>query len=151
MTTMESSPKTQSIPSHNDVGGRGPSVLLACFDRTDGSGNALAYAAGLAARTAARLVVLTVEEGSAPDCPPGVPACLEEVADEVSRLVGHCSGQCEVAVEAGDPAGVIQRVATDLHADMIIVGQCRGAWTHPLGSVPGRLARHADQPVLIVP
>ena len=151
MTTTESSPTTQFTASHNDVGGRGPAVLLACFDRTDGSGNALAYAAGLAARTGARLVVLTVEEGTAQDCPPGVTACLDEVAGDVSRLVGHCSGQCEVAVEAGDPAGVIQRTATELHADMVIVGQCRHAWTHPLGSVPGRLARHADQPVLIVP
>jgi nucleotide-binding universal stress UspA family protein len=147
----DSSPTTQFKASHDDVGGPGPSVLLACFDRTDGSGNALAYAAGLAARTGARLVILTVQETFGLDCPPGVPACLVEVAGEVSDLVDHCRGQCEVAVEAGDPAGVIQRAANDLHADMIIVGQCRHAWTHPLGSVPGRLARHADQPVLIVP
>lgn len=145
------SPSTQVEAAHSGVPSAGPSVLLACFDRSDGSGNALAYAAGLAARTRARLVVLTVEEPPKLDCPPRVPACLDDVSGEVARLVGQCAGSFEVAVETGDSASVIQRVATELLADMIIVGQCRHTWTHPLGSVPERLARHAEQLVLIVP
>jgi len=56
-----------------------------------------------------------------------------------------------IAFNAGDPAVVIHRLARDLHADLIVVGQSRHRWMHPLGSVPARLAQHAQQPVLIVP
>jgi len=68
-----------------------------------------------------------------------------------SVVLAGCGGGCEVTVDVGDPAGVIQRVASELHADVIVVGQSRHRWMHLLGSVPGRLARHAQQPVLIVP
>jgi nucleotide-binding universal stress UspA family protein len=126
-------------------------VVLVGYDRTDGSSNALSYATGLAARVGARLVVLNINESLALDCATGARACADDVAKEVQEVVTGCGAGCEVTVDVGDPAGVIQRVASELHADVIVVGQSRHRWTHLLGSVPGRLARHAEQPVLIVP
>jgi len=128
----------------------GPSVVLAGYDRTDASSHALSYAAGLAARVGARLVVLNVTESPATDYGTGVRVCVDDVAQEVQQVIAGCGG-CEVTVDVGDPAGVIQRIASQLRADVIVVGQSRHRWTHLLGSVPGRLARHAEQPVLIVP
>jgi nucleotide-binding universal stress UspA family protein len=129
----------------------GPSVVLAGYDRTDGSSNALSYAAGLAARTGARLVVVNVNDSLALDCVTGVRTCVDEIAHEVRQVVASCGDDCEITVDVGDPAGVIQRIAGELQADVIVVGQSRHRWMHPLGSVPARLAHHSEHPVLIVP
>lgn len=129
----------------------GPSVVLVGYDRTDGSSHALSYAAGLALRTGARLVVLNVDESLALDCANGLGACIDDVVGEVQEVVADCGSGCQVVVDVGDPAGVIQRMAGELQADLIVVGQSRHRWMHPFGSVPARLAHHAEHPVLIVP
>jgi len=129
----------------------GPSLVLAAYDRSDGSSHALSYAAGLAARSGAYLVVLNVNGSLAPDCTTGARGCVDEIVGEVQQVVAGGVPGCEVAFNAGDPAVVIHRLARDLHADLIVVGQSRHRWMHPLGSVPARLAQHAQQPVLIVP
>ena len=147
----------QQLVAHSSPRLGGPSVVLAGYDRTDGSSHALAYAAGLAARAGARLVVLNVNEPLALDGATGVLPCVEqtagveEIAGEVKRLVAACGDKCEVTVAVGDPASVIERIASEMHADLIVVGQSRHRWMHPLGSVPARLAHHAVHPVLIVP
>lgn len=148
---MAEFPAAQPLNARRTTRLGGPSVVLAGYDRTEGSSNALSYAAGLAARVGARLVVLNVDESLALDCATGVRTCVDDVTDEVRQVVHGCSVGCEVTVGVGDPAGVIQRIAGELHADVIVVGQSRHRWTHLLGSVPGRLAHHAEQPVLIVP
>lgn len=125
--------------------------MLACYDRTEGSGNALSYAAGIAERTGAHLVVLSVDESMELDCPADGEACRERVASEVGRVVEHCTGRCDVAIESGDPVDAIERLAGDLQADLIVLGRARHPWLHPRGSVPARLSRRTHQPVLIVP
>jgi nucleotide-binding universal stress UspA family protein len=125
----------------------GPSVVLAGYDRTDGSSHALAYAS----RVGARLVVLNVDESLALECVTGVRPCVDEIASEVQQVVGACGSNYELVVEVGDPGSVLERTASELHADLIVVGQSRHRWMHPLGSVPARLAQNAERPVLIVP
>ncbi|HET6870514.1 MAG TPA: universal stress protein [Solirubrobacteraceae bacterium] len=145
------SPGAQQLGARSARLPGGPSVVLAGYDRSDASGHALAYAAGLAARVGARLVVLNVNESLALDGTIGVPPCVEDIAEEVQEVVTDCPTGCEVAVDIGDPATVIRRIASELHADLIVVGQSRHRWMHPLGSTPARLAHHAEQPVLVVP
>jgi nucleotide-binding universal stress UspA family protein len=131
----------------------GPSVILAGYDFSDASSHALVYAAGLAERTGARLVVVSAHQPTiaAVDYPPPALAGAEHVAVEVRELLGRTRDQCGVLVECGDPATVIQRTATAIHADVVVVGRPRHPWLHLLGSVPARLMRHATQPVLVVP
>lgn len=129
----------------------GPSVVLVGYDRTDGSSHALSYAAGLAGRTGARLVVLNVDASLALDCATGVRACVDDIAGEVAQVVAGGGEGCEVAVDVGDAASVIQRIARELQVDLIVVGQSRHRWMHPFGSVTARLAHRAEHPVLIVP
>lgn len=150
---MSDTAAARTLPeaTHEAAPAVGPSVVLACYDRTAGSSNALAYSAGIAGRSGARLVILSVEESMELGCPPGHHACLDRVATEAVGILGHCSSRCEVTVESGDPASVIQRVASELRADLVVVDRSRRPWLHPLGSVPARLVRLADQPVLVVP
>jgi nucleotide-binding universal stress UspA family protein len=153
----DASISAQHLVAHRSPRPGGPCVVLTGYDRTDGSSHALAYAAGLAARVGARLVVLNVNEPLALDGATGALPCVEkaagveEIANEVQPIVAACGGKCEVVVAVGDPASVIERIAGDVHADLIVVGQSRHRWMHPLGSVPARLAYHAVHPVLIVP
>ena len=131
----------------------GPSVILAGYDFSDASSHALVYAAGLAERTGGRLFVVSAHQPTitAIEYPPLTPAGAEHVAVKVRELLGRTPGQCGVLVECGDPATVIQRTATAISADVVVVGRPRHPWLHLLGSVPARLMRHATQPVLVVP
>jgi len=129
-----------------------PGVVLVSYDRSPACDNALAYAAGIAERTYAQLVVLFVDDTVKLACAPDDPArVVEAVAAEVGQVLDHRTTRYDVAVAAGDPAGVIQRVAADLRADVVVVGRAHHPRLHPFGSVPTRLARRADQPVVVVP
>lgn len=130
----------------------GPAVIVAAFGRSEGSGRALTYAAGLAARTGARLVVINVDDSAAAlDYPAGQQDRVEDVAGEVRDLLDDALCRCEVVVEKGEPAAALRRIAGDLQADLLVVGQARHPYKHIFGSVSARLARSANQPVLIVP
>jgi nucleotide-binding universal stress UspA family protein len=131
----------------------GPAVILVGYDHSDdsNSAHALSYAAGMATRNGARLVVVTVDESLEMSCPPNHRDCRDQVAHEVEQIVGRCTDSCDVTVETGDPAGVLARAAHDVQADVVVLGRCRHPWLHPLGSVPGWLVRHTEQPVLVVP
>jgi nucleotide-binding universal stress UspA family protein len=132
--------------------GAGPRFVVAGFDGTDGASNALAYAAGLAERSHAHLLVVTVDRHSvAPGYPVSAPTHDGWVEQEVAAIIG--AGRCnyEVLVLTGDPAMMLEAAAQGRHADVLVVGQPRHPFLHPFGSVPAQLARRADRPVLVVP
>jgi nucleotide-binding universal stress UspA family protein len=123
---------------------------------TDGSATAeqaVRAAAALAAGNAADLVVVaafggTVAAGGAP--------VDEEAAGEVARrgeAVAREAGAARVAVRAvpGEPADVLVATASDVGADLIVVGS-RGM-TRPsrstLGAVANTVSHHAGCDVLV--
>lgn len=127
-------------------------MIVAGYDRTDGSSHALAYAAGLAERTGARLVVVSAAaSGMALGCPPVERDCADTIAAEVREVIGVPACTCAVIVENGDPRAVIRRAAEDVQADIVVVGRPRHPRWHLFGSVPAQLHREATHPVLVVP
>lgn len=141
---------SQPLIGHNAIG---PSVIVAGYDFSDASKHALVYAAGLAERTGARLVVISAHQPTFATIgfSPPTPDSAEHVTADMREVLGRTPCQCGVLVEYGDPAVVIQRTATAINADVVVVGRTRHPWLHLLGSVPARLMRHATQPVLVVP
>jgi nucleotide-binding universal stress UspA family protein len=136
---------------------------------TDGSPTAhraVAQAAVLAAADSARLVIVTAYEAgetAPPDVDPDrVPEELRFVlservqAEEMGahgRAAAKEAGVEQVVVQAvaGDPAHVLLDVATDMGADLIVVGS-RGLSSHAhfiLGSVASTVAHHAPCDVLV--
>jgi nucleotide-binding universal stress UspA family protein len=136
---------------------------------TDGSPTAvraLAQAAVLAAADSARLVIVTAyEEGETVPHdvdPDRVPEELRFVLSErvqaeemgaQGRAAAKAAGVQQVVVQAvaGDPAHVLIDVATDMGADLIVVGS-RGLSSHAhfiLGSVASTIAHHAPCDVLV--
>jgi nucleotide-binding universal stress UspA family protein len=84
---------------------------------------------------------------------------LEEAQAHAEEIVGSAREHLErrgIGVRAhvctGDPAEALITVATDMHAQMIVVGNrgMTGA-RRVLGSVPNRVSHRAECAVLIVP
>lgn len=129
----------------------GPAVVVAGFDGSGGGANALAYAAGLAERARATLVVVWVDPLASPDGMPPPRTGIDLVAAEIEAAIGGSRCRVEIVVCGGDPATVIEDTAASVRADVVVVGRARRRLAHPLGSVPARLVRRANRPVLVVP
>jgi nucleotide-binding universal stress UspA family protein len=126
--------------------------ILASYDGSLPSRNALAYAAGLA-RRADRwlLIVRTWRLGSLVPAPLTRDAQTERVrqlrADlaetDLTRL------DVEIIVRLGDPAAELLKMAADRRADAIVIGAAPRF--RRLAAVPARLVRQACCPAVVVP
>jgi nucleotide-binding universal stress UspA family protein len=134
--------------------------ILAAVDGSEASDRALDKALELAEVTGAKLTALAVEGPL-----PAYAATVGEV-EEVRRekdaffegLLAATRERAEVAgveldlvLRAGHAAELIGRVATEMDADLIVLGH-RGHFVrdHLLGSTADRVSEHATCPVMIV-
>lgn len=139
----------------------GSTTIVVGFDGSDSSRGALVFAAGLASRGEAELVVVLVGEPHVlSSFSPGAAAAdaedaleLEQVlrADSLNQL-GDLGTPWRFERRDGDAADELLAVGREAHADLIVVGRSAGGLTkRVLGSVAGKLTREADRPVLVVP
>jgi len=77
---------------------------------------------------------------------------VDAVLDEASSLGRILGVKVEVHASRGDPANAILRVAKDVGADVVVVGNrgMKGAKRFILGSVPNKVAHSAPCAVLII-
>ncbi|WP_160150312.1 universal stress protein [Nonomuraea solani] len=136
-----------------EIGKDGAGLLVVGFDGTDPSRNALAYAAGLARRDNAGLLIAFVESlnsaalwffAGSPIIPDSAADLTEDLWDE---LRGAGVPWRFVSVR-GDTARELETLASAYMADTIVVGRARSRWR---GSVAAGLAKRARRTVLIVP
>jgi nucleotide-binding universal stress UspA family protein len=75
-----------------------------------------------------------------------------EAIDVAVRIAKAAGVEISTYTPTGDPAAAIIRIATEVHADLIVVGNrgVRSSSRFVGESVPGRLALHAPCSVLIV-
>jgi nucleotide-binding universal stress UspA family protein len=134
--------------------------ILAAVDGSEASDRALDKALELAEVTGAKLTALAVE-GPLPAYAATVGE-VEEVRREkdafFERLLAATRERAEAAgveldlvLRAGHAAELIGRVATEMDADLIVLGH-RGHFVrdHVLGSTADRVSEHATCPVMIV-
>lgn len=126
---------------------------------TDGSetaSEAVRQAAEFAGRFDAKLVLLSAfHEGS----PPGdvdeaqwsySPAArLREILSRTEAEMNDQGIECTTAVDEGDPADVLVRLAHECGADVLVIGN-KGMQRKVLGSVPNSVTHNADCSVLVV-
>ncbi len=135
--------------------------ILVGTDGSEHAGRATAMAADLARRYGASLVVVTVVEPAY--LPPEAALMADRIEtarrEEAERLVSaEAARLAPSALEVrsvvlyGAPAEEMLRAASELGADMVVVGsRGRGAVARMLlGSVSDRLVRQSHQPVLVV-
>jgi nucleotide-binding universal stress UspA family protein len=138
----------------------GPDVLLVGVDGSDTSLRAGAYAAGMARRQQARLVILYVRPLSAVSgIGAGAITSMQEAYDAVAAELrqnaeeqGPRLGIDIVFVERdGNPYTEIVRLADEIQADAVIVGASTKAGHRFVGSLAVHLVRASRWPVTVVP
>ncbi|MEU2348805.1 universal stress protein [Modestobacter sp. NPDC049651] len=152
-------PRTSGTPGF-ERGTDGPRVIVVGFDGTPPSLRAGAYAAGLARRQRARLVVAHVAATPAaamlaPSQPWPLEETLSEIADDLRKQVeaeAEVIGiRAEFVVRRGDPFQELTRLCGELLADAVVVGASASAGHRITGSLAVRLVRCGRWPVTVVP
>jgi nucleotide-binding universal stress UspA family protein len=147
-----------------ELGTDGPMVILVGIDDSVTSLRAGAYAAGLARRQGARLVVVYVEQPSAMyGAAAGASAAamaeqeraFAETAAGLKQRVEQYAAERGVPVRfvtaAGDPYHELRRVADEVRADTVVVGASAKAGHRLVGSLAVRLVKAGKWPVTVVP
>jgi len=137
--------------------------VIAGYDGSASSRNALAYAAGVARRLGRPLLVVYVCSTGV-YCEPltgqvvGVPRDTEALERWLLGEIEQVTGQVQdaevdvhVRTRRGSPARELAAAAVEFTADALVIGAPTHFWHRIAGSVPGWLARHADCPVIVVP
>jgi nucleotide-binding universal stress UspA family protein len=140
-------------------------VILCPVDFSEISANALRYAAQLATCGKGRVVAAYASWFEAP------PYFTESMVEDLQRqfseaareaehsltsfvnsTLGEAAGAVEIRVVEGSPVDAIQKMAVDVHADLIVMGTHgrTGLNRWMLGSVAERVLRQSPVPVLTV-
>ncbi|SCL33905.1 Nucleotide-binding universal stress protein, UspA family [Micromonospora pallida] len=155
----EYGPRARPLPFER--GTDGPRVVLTGVDGTRTSLRAASYAAGLARRQGAALVVVFVSS----------PALYTALADGVvagavqrnhDELVAELREECRRGAEElglpvtflcrrGDAYAELAAAADETRADLVVVGSSEQAGHRLVGSVATRLVRTGRWPVVVVP
>jgi nucleotide-binding universal stress UspA family protein len=138
----------------------GPDVLLVGVDGSDTSLRAGAYAAGMARRQQARLVILYVRPFSAVSgIGAGAVTSMQEAYDAVAAELRQNAAEqgprlgihVEFVERDGNPFTEIVRLADEIQADAVIVGASTKAGHRFVGSLAVHLVRASRWPVTVVP
>ena len=134
--------------------------VIAGYNGSSASRNALAYAAGMARRLGRPLLMVYVTSPGV-YCEPltGQVVGLLRDADALERWLlteldqsADASGlEVHVRTRRGSPARELALIAAEFSADALVIGAPRHFWHHLIGSVPSWLARNARCPVIVVP
>lgn len=138
----------------------GPKVILVGVDETPTSMRAAAYAAGLARRQHARLVVVTVLQpspmsGFSPEGAAALDETLDQVAQDLGKQVRDAAERLGIETSFvaahGDAYTELARTADEVLADSVVVGASAKAGHRLVGSTAVRLVRAGRWPVTVVP
>jgi nucleotide-binding universal stress UspA family protein len=134
--------------------------VIAGYDGSASSRNALAYAAGVSRRLGRPLLVVYVCS-SGVYCEPLTGQVVGMARDaealerwllaELDQITGHVELEVHVRTRRGSPARELAAAAEEFSADALVIGAPRHFWHRIAGSVSGWLARHAKCPVIVVP
>ena len=150
-------------PGEFELGTDGPNVILVGVDESVTASRAGSYAAGLARRQGARLVIVYVQTAGSyvitSSAGAGVLAAeaqvRSEIAEELSAAADQRARELGIAMTfittQGDPFHEISRIAKETRADAIVVGASLKAGHRLLGSLAVRLVRAGKWPVTVVP
>jgi nucleotide-binding universal stress UspA family protein len=146
-----------------ELGTDGPSAILVGVDDSVTGLRAAAYAAGLARRQRARVLMVYVAPISgvalASSAGPAVLAAENEAHDEIAKELAERADLTarELGISVtfthahGDAYQQITRIAEETRADAIVVGASLSAGHRLLGSLAVRLVRAGKWPVTVVP
>jgi nucleotide-binding universal stress UspA family protein len=153
--------RARDADPHHGAAGPLDHPVVAGYDASPSSRNALAYAAGLSRRLGRALLIVYVTP-AAVYCEPLTGQVIGAVRDQseterwlLKELDEVICDRTDLEVHAltrrGSPARELAAAADETSADALVIGAPGHRWHHVAGSVPGWLARHAHCPVIVVP
>ncbi len=128
--------------------------LVVGYDESPPSRDALAFAAGIARRNQAWLIVASITTIPAVSsiAVVSVPIVTEDTQEpEAMAALAELGVRATFHHATGDVATELERIAEEAHADGIVVGRSASRRHAYAGSVTVRLIRHARRPILVVP
>ncbi len=151
----------QARPVPFERGTDGPRVVLVGVDGTRTSLRAASYAAGLARRQGARLVVVFVSSPATYTAllsdvvADAVQQSHDELAEDLRQECRRSAEELDVPVtflcRRGDAYVELSAAADETRADLVVVGSSEQAGHRLVGSVATRLVRTGRWPVVVVP
>lgn len=138
----------------------GPRVIVAAVDGSTTSMRGASYAAGLARRQGAELIVVFVGTspamaGFVPAAGPALTEASSDLATDLRHQIEHPDVQRVVRARfverRGDPYTEISKLCSDVLADAVVVGASTSAGHRLVGSLGVRLVRAGRWPVTVVP
>ena len=138
-------------------------MILTGVDESVTASRAGSYAAGLARRQGARLVIVYVQSlgpyvitsSAGASVLAAEAGAHQEIAKELSALAEARARELGISMTfittQGDPFHEISRIAEETRADAIVVGASLKAGHRLLGSLAVRLVRAGKWPVTVVP
>jgi nucleotide-binding universal stress UspA family protein len=143
-----------------ELGTDGPTRILVGVDGSETSLRAAAYAAGLARRQGAKLIVLYVKTSSptpiaAPEAAVAINQSHDQIAaellEQIDKNAPRLGIEVELVVREGNPYGEVRQLAEERKVDAIVVGASTQAGHRLVGSLAAKLVRNAAWPVTVVP
>lgn len=144
--------------------GDGPRVIVVAVDDSPRALRAASYATGLARRNRSTLVYvhvvsppLSVALAETAGYVPELEECKEGargnalLSDFARATALQCGVEVKCALRQGTPAQEIARVANEVHADAVVVGNSRRRLRPAGRSIAVQLARRGAWPVTVVP
>jgi nucleotide-binding universal stress UspA family protein len=142
-----------------EIGKDGVGSIVVGVDGSPPAVHAAAWAAGLARRERARLVLVYVEPLASAaywtsigmiNAAEAANDYVAEVRREAAKFLDQFGIEWDLLHHRGDPATALEQIAEELRADCIVVGRSRHKGGL-LGSVPKTLVTRAARPVVVVP
>jgi nucleotide-binding universal stress UspA family protein len=147
-------------PGQFELGTDGPARILVGVDGSESSLRAGAYAAGLARRQGATLILLFVKplptmSIAAPEAVAALNQSHDETIAELRRQLDENAPRlgldAELVVREGNPYAELLRLADERAVDAVVVGASTQAGHRLVGSLATKLVKHATWPVTVVP
>jgi nucleotide-binding universal stress UspA family protein len=142
-----------------EIGKDGLGVILVGVDGGGPAINAAAWAAGLARRERAKLILVYVEPLTSPAYWSPViatgaldagAAFVDEMRKNAAQFLESQGIRWEIVHHRGEPAHGLEAVAEERRADCIVVGRSHDG-TGSIGSVTKTLINLATRPVVVIP
>ena len=143
-----------------ELGNDGPTRILAGVDGSDTSLRAAAYAAGLARRQGAKLIVLYVKtlsmtSAAAPEATAAMNETRDQIAadllEQIEQNAPRLGLDVELVVREGSPYSELVQLANERKVDAVVIGASTQAGHRLVGSLAAKVVRHAAWPVTVVP